>query len=140
MGRCWSPREGRGPVRHLAKQAGADLLTGALVGGLLPSPPPGTSKKKRSMRARAPKQRPGPICWVYTLLSGYRRLVSFICCSCGERGQRNALSPQPWAPAPWVSSGGRWGSGKGPDASGPTAAGPKGDPAWVIGPWMPWAF
>lgn len=35
----------------------------ALTVAAPPAPCPGTSKKKRSIRARAPKHRPGPICW-----------------------------------------------------------------------------
>ena len=90
-------------------------LTMAFVGGSFPTPSQSTSKKKRNMRARAPKQRPGPIWWVYTLLSGNRRLVSFICCSCGDGGQRESLRPQPQALAPRAPSGGRGtGLGEGP--------------------------
>ena len=81
-------------------------LARAFAGGSFPTPSQNTSKKKRNMRARAPKQRPGPICWAYTLLSGNRRRVSFICCSCGGGGQRESLRPRPRALAPRAPSGG----------------------------------
>ena len=112
VGCCWSLLEGCGPIQPQAKQVGADH---GLCGGLLPQPSQSTSKKKRNMRARAPKQRPGPIWWVYTLLSGNRRLVSFICCSCGDGGQREILRPQPLALAPRATLVGRGtGLGEGP--------------------------
>lgn len=48
-------------------RAAPQPLTGpgglALTAAAPPAPRPGTSKKKRSIRARAPKHRPGPICW-----------------------------------------------------------------------------
>lgn len=54
------PREG--VLSPPDEQAGAEV--GPCGQAASPPPGPGTSKKKCSMRASAPKQSPGPICWV----------------------------------------------------------------------------